>query len=41
MAFPTLQAHADLEDNKRRAEARKRKPKLQMVSTIADLFAQR
>jgi len=29
------------EDNKRRAKARKRKPKPRIVSTIADLFAQR
>jgi len=30
-----------LEDNKRRAEARKRKLKPRMVSTIEDLFAKR
>jgi hypothetical protein len=38
---PRYKLMQTLEDNKRRAEARKRKPKSRMVSTIADLFAQR
>jgi hypothetical protein len=37
---PRYKLMQTLEDNKRRAEARERKPKPRMVSTIADLFAQ-
>jgi hypothetical protein len=38
---PRYKLMQTLEDNKRRAEARKRKLKPRMVSTIEDLFAKR
>ena len=38
---PRYKLMQTLEDNKRRAEVHKRKPKPRMVSTIEDLFAKR
>jgi len=38
---PRYKLRQTLEDNKRRAEACKRKPRSQMVSTVAELLAKR